>query len=126
MPPAVRLRGVDTSRRRIDKPALGWYHGLYPRKRPISGLHEGSTGGYGGNTNFRGGHVTQTNPKGARGEIRNKGIAERHRARRREEAEARQAERANRSDMDQVALLEKRPGNSKREKARLKSKRKGR
>lgn len=63
--------------------------------------------------------MSQTNPKGARGEIRNKGIAAARRERRRVEAEERQAEHDKRSVTEQYALMKKRPGNSKREHEKL-------
>lgn len=56
-----------------------------------------------------------TNPK--RGE--NKGIRASHRANKRVEAEARQAERDKRTDLEQAQLLVERRGHSLKETARL-------
>jgi hypothetical protein len=50
----------------------------------------------------------------------NKGIARRRKEVRREEAEARAADRANLSDEEKNLLIIKRPGNSQRESERLK------
>ena len=48
-----------------------------------------------------------------------KGVARAHRKKLREEAEARQTQRNKRSVEEQLALIESRPGNSRKERERL-------
>lgn len=63
--------------------------------------------------------LSLTNPKGAGGEARNKGIAAARRERKREGAQARQHVTALMHPQARLALLDNRPGNSTRERARL-------
>lgn len=63
--------------------------------------------------------MSQGNPKGARGEPRNKGILAERKEARRQRSIARQCVRDLISDDEQLLSLDGRPGESKRERSRI-------